>query len=162
MTPSPHYRSHEHQRAIVGCAADLDPNKHPRRYALYLARNKREFADVKGAAETKAEIHERQRKTRENLAEQARELLHMTAREAAVDLGITKHMLNKLRNEFGLSFAGPVSRNQALLERIEELAGKGLRISEIADQVDRASNYIARVVRENGFKRGPKMNMEAP
>lgn len=161
MTPSPHYRGHEHQISVVGCAADLDRNKHPRRYALYLARSKKEFRDIKGAAETKEEIHERQRKTRENLAEQARELLHMTAREAAVELGITKHMLNKLRNEFALEFAGPVSRNQALLERIEELAGKGMRISEIADQVDRAPNYIARVVRENGFKRGPKIDLEA-
>lgn len=69
--------------SVVGCAADLDQRKHPRRYALYLARSKKEFRDIKGAAETKEEIHERQRKTRENLADQARELLHMTAREAA-------------------------------------------------------------------------------
>ena len=47
MIPTPHYHSHEHQRAMLGCAADLDPGKHPRRYALYLARNKTEFVDVK-------------------------------------------------------------------------------------------------------------------
>lgn len=161
MTPSPHYRSHEHQRALVGCAADLDPNKHPRRYALYLARNKKEFVDVKSRAETKAEIRARQRATRENLAAQARELTHMTAREAAAALGITKHMLSKLRSEFALEFAGPVSRNQALLDRIEELAGKGLKIADIADQVGRATNYIARVVRENDFKRGRQTDLEA-
>lgn len=146
---------------MLGCSADLDPNKHPRRYALYLARNRKEFVDMKGSAETKAEIHERQRKTRENLADQARELSHMTAREAAVELGITKHVLGKLRQEFGLVFAGPPARNLELLARIEALAAKGLKIAEIADQVDRATNYVARVVRENGFKRGPKMDLEA-
>ena len=86
---------------------------------------------------------------------------HLTAREAAVELGITKHVLGKLRQEFGLSFAGPVARNQELLARIEALAAKGLKIADIADQVDRASNYVARVVREHGFRRGPKMNLES-
>lgn len=160
MIGQPHFTSHADQQAMLGCAADLDPDKHPRRYALYLARNKKEFVDIKGPAETKAEIIARQRKTRENLADQARELSHMTAREAAEAMGITKHMLSKIRQEFGLKFAGPVARNQELLARIEVLAGKGLKISEIADQVDRATNYVARVVRENGFKRGPKTNLE--
>ena len=160
MIAQPHFTSHADQQTALGCAADLDPDKHPRRYALYLARNKTEFVDVKGPAETKAEIIARQRKTRENLAEQARELSHMTAREAAEAIGITKHMLGKLRTEFGLEFAGPVARNKDLLARIEALAAKGLKISEIADRVDRAPNYIARKVREHGFRRGPKMNLE--
>lgn len=160
MITQPHFTSHADQQAMLGCAADLDPDKHPRRYALYLARNKKEFVDIKGPAETKAEIIARQRKTRENLADQARELSHLTAREAAVELGITKHVLGKLRQEFGLSFSGPPARNKELLARIEALAAKGLKIAEIADQVDRAPNYIARVVRENAFKRGPKMSME--
>lgn len=160
MITQPHFTSHADQQAMLGCAADLDPDKHPRRYALYLARNKKEFVDIKGPAETKAEIIARQRKTRENLADQARELSHMTAREAAVELGITKHVLGKLRQEFGLSFAGPAARNLELLERIEALAAKGLKIADIADQVDKAPNYIARIVREHGFRRGPKMNLE--
>lgn len=116
MITQPHFASHADQQAALGCAADLDPGKHPRRYALYLARNKKEFVDVKGQAETKAEIHERQRKTRENLADQARELSHLTAREAAVELGITKHVLGKLRQEFGLSFAGPAARLRKLCQ----------------------------------------------
>lgn len=156
MITQPHFTSHADQQAALGCAADLDPDKHPRRYALYLARNKKEFVDIKGPAETKAEIIARQRKTRENLADQARELSHMTAREAAVELGITKHVLGKLRQEFGLSFAGPVARNKEVLERIEALAATGMKIAAIADLVDKAPNYIARLVREHGFRRSPK------
>ena len=160
MIAQPHFTSHADQQAMLGCAADLDPDKHPRRYALYLARNKKEFVDIKGPAETKAEIIARQRKTRENLADQARELSHLTAREAAEAMGITKHMLSKIRQEFWLKFAGPPARNKELLERIEALAAKGLKIATIADQVDKAPNYIARVVREHGFRRGPKINLE--
>ena len=161
MIAAPRYSSHEEQRAIVGCAADLDPEKHPRRYALYLARNRKEFKDITGLPETKEEIHERQRKTRENLAEQARACSHMTARAAAEHMGITRHALGRLTKEYGLTFSGPVQRNQELLDRIEALAATGMKIAAIADQVDRAPNYIMRVVRENGFKRGPKMNLEA-
>lgn len=161
MIPSPHYHSHEHQRALVGCAADLDPDKHPRRYALYLARNRKEFKDITGLPETTEEIRDRQRKTRENLAEQARACSHMTARATAEHMGITRHALGRLTKEFGLTFAGPVQRNQELLDRIEALAGTGMKIASIADAVDKAPNYIARLVREHGFRRGPSTNLEA-
>jgi len=160
MIAAPRYSSHEEQRAIVGCASDLDPEKHPRRYALYLARNRKEFKDIAGLPETTEEIHERQRKTRENLAEQARELSHMPARAAAEHMGITRHALGRLTKEYGLTFAGPVQKNQALLDRIEVLAATGMKIASIADAVDKAPNYIARLVREHSFKRGPSTNLE--
>ena len=160
MITQPHFTSHADQQAMLGSAADLDPDKHPRRYALYLARNRKEFKDITGLPETKEEIHERQRKTRENLAEQAKECSHMPARAAAEHMGITRHALGRLTKEYGLTFAGPVQRNQALLDRIEELAATGMKIAAIADLVDRAPNYVMRVVREHGFRRGPSTNLE--
>jgi hypothetical protein len=47
-----------------------------------------------------------------------------------------------------------------VLGQIEALAAEGLKIVEIAEAVKRAPNYIARIIREHGFSRGPKMKME--
>ncbi|MFI8384853.1 hypothetical protein [Pseudomonas sp. NPDC079086] len=40
MIPTPHFQSHAQQQAMLGCAANLDPAKHPRRYAQHQARQR--------------------------------------------------------------------------------------------------------------------------
>jgi hypothetical protein len=40
MIPTPHFHSHAEQQAMLGCAAKLDPAKHPRRFAQHQARQR--------------------------------------------------------------------------------------------------------------------------
>jgi hypothetical protein len=40
MISTPHFQSHAQQQAMLGCAANLDPAKHPRRYAQQQARQR--------------------------------------------------------------------------------------------------------------------------
>jgi hypothetical protein len=67
--------------------------------------------------------------------------------------------MRKLRAEFDLVFQPRKPSNLIVLGQIESLAAEGLKIVEIADAVKRAPNYIARVIRDHKFPRGPKMNI---
>lgn len=156
MIAHPNYASHAEQQAHLGCAAILDPARHPRRYALHMARKKRwprdsaaECAPEQGRAEIRAGA-------RALLAEKAKAYSHMTIKEAAGALGITRDRLRKLRSEFGLVFCAEPAKNTRTLDLIEKLAAAGMKIADIADRAGVSFNYAARVVREHGFKRGPQ------
>jgi len=113
MISNPHYRNHDEQQAMLGCAANLDPDKHPRRYALHKARTRMHGQDIAIVEETdgprtildsRREHAARQDADRRALAERARTCSHMTMKQAAVALGINYEKMKKLRAEFDLMF----------------------------------------------------------
>ena len=103
MISQPHYRTHDEQQAMLGCAAHLDPDKHPRRYALAKSRERmgREFAKTLNQ-------YEQAQKTafdeRPALANRAKFYADMTMRDAADALGISHNVMRKLKSEFALAF----------------------------------------------------------
>lgn len=114
------YRNHSEQRAALGCAAELNPEKHPRRFALQRAR---ERADKRFrsplATPTKCSRHANQQErdaVRRNRVEQCRKLTHLTAKEAARLLGISDSQLRRIREEFGIEFA-PYVRPESYKQR---------------------------------------------
>lgn len=104
MMTAPRFSSHEEQKAVRGCAADLNPEIHPRRFALHQARLK---SGARANAET---IPYRERRAKEGfaaraaLAERAKWYSDLTGREAAKQLGISYDTLRKLKTEFALVF----------------------------------------------------------
>jgi AraC-like DNA-binding protein len=43
---------------------------------------------------------------------------------------------------------------------IRELAGKGLKIADMAEQSGLTAKYVQKILNEHGIKRGPQTNME--
>jgi hypothetical protein len=113
MVSQPRFASHTDQQAMLGCAAHLDPDKHPRRYALHKARARMHGQDIAIIEETdgprtildsRREHAARQDADRRALAERARLRSHMTMKQAAAALGINYEKMKKLRAEFDLMF----------------------------------------------------------
>ena len=75
MLQNPHYSSHAEQQAALGCAANLDPIKHPRRYKLQQAREK--FRPTKRCHQPASE------ERTPALLERAEALAHLGLTEAA-------------------------------------------------------------------------------
>jgi hypothetical protein len=103
MISQPHYRTHAEQQAMLGCAANLDPQIHPRRHALQKARERmgREFAKTVNQYEQSAKAAFEERLA---LANRARFYADMSIRDAADALGISYHAMRKLKTEFALAF----------------------------------------------------------
>jgi len=121
MLSHPHYRTHDEQQAMLGCAAQLDPDKHPRRYALHKARTRMHGQDIaiveeadgpRTILDSRREHAARQDADRRALADRARECSHMTMKQAALALGINYEKCKKLRAEFDLQFK-PGYRNNS-------------------------------------------------
>jgi hypothetical protein len=119
MVSQPRFASHADQQSALGCAAHLDPDKHPRRYALHKARTRMHGQDIAIAEEadgprtildSRREHAARQDAERRALAERAKLYSGMTMKEAAVALGINYEKCKKLRAEFDLRF-NPGYRN---------------------------------------------------
>jgi len=113
MVSQPHYRTHADQQSMLGCAAHLDPDKHPRRYALHKARTRMHGQDIAIVEETdgprtipdsRREHAARQDAERRALAERAKLYSGLTMKEAAVALGISYERVKKLKTEFDLRF----------------------------------------------------------
>jgi hypothetical protein len=163
MITAPSYSSHEQQQAAVGSAAILDAEKFPRRYALHVARQSMDNRSHDPEFVTEPDelgVRAKSAKKRETLAQKAAQLSHLTLKEAAAELGIKCDKMRKLRAEFDLVFQPRKPSNLIVLGQIESLAAEGLKIVEIAEAVKRAPNYIARIIREHNFRRGPSTNLE--
>ena len=113
MISQPHYRTHDEQQSALGCAANLDPILHPRRYALHKARARMHGQDIAIVEETdgprtildsRREHAARQDADRRAMAERAKLYRSLTMKEAAVALGISYERIKKLKSEFDLQF----------------------------------------------------------
>jgi hypothetical protein len=121
MVSQPRFANHDEQQAMLGCAAHLDPDKHPRRYALHKARTRMHGQDIAIVEETdgprtildsRREHAARQDADRRALADRAKLYRSLTMKEAAVALGISYEKCKKLRAEFDLQFK-PGYRNNS-------------------------------------------------
>jgi hypothetical protein len=103
MISQPRFTSHDEQQSALGCAANLDPQIHPRRYALQKARERmgREFAKTLNQYE---QAQKNAFEERLALANRARFYADMSIRDAADALGISYHAMRKLKTEFALAF----------------------------------------------------------
>lgn len=115
MVSQPRYRTHDEQMAMLGCAANLDPDRHPRRYAIAKARARMEGEDIaimdepeedgpRTILDSRREYAERQNAKRRELAMRAGWYSDCTMKEAAVALGVSYETVKRLKAEFGLSF----------------------------------------------------------
>jgi hypothetical protein len=104
MITQPHFASHAEQQAMLGCAANLDPDIHPRRWALEVARNR---TPGKGRAELGPALS-KFREHRAELAPRVRELAAtMTQREVLRELAISRTMLRTIAEEHDITFYRP-------------------------------------------------------
>ncbi|MGQ7957644.1 hypothetical protein ACUTAF_08000 [Pseudomonas sp. SP16.1] len=144
MTPSPRYRSHAEQRAALGCAAKLDPDKHPRRFAKQQAREK--FTPPKRC--NQPSDHERT----QALVEQARGLAHLHINAAARALGIGRSVLTRLRNDYGLEFAQAPRATSA--DRVIALAPTCATFKQLAAAAGISYAHTLRLAKEYGIELG--------
>lgn len=143
MLQNPHYSSHAEQQAALGCAAALDPVKHPRRYAIQQAREK--FIPPKRCHQPASES-----RTPE-LLEKARAFTHLRVNEAARELGISRSVLTRLRDDYGLEFA-PSRENAS--GRLKRLAGANPTMHELAAAAELSYSHTYKLCKEYGIEPG--------
>ncbi|MFI8479669.1 hypothetical protein ACIGCM_03770 [Pseudomonas sp. NPDC078700] len=110
MMTAPRFCSHEQQKELLGCAADLDPETHPRRYELAKAREKFDSIETPESRRgcglekhrTKAALEKR--KERDGIAEIAKALSALTLKQAAAEIGISYDRLLRIKHDYGLTF----------------------------------------------------------
>ena len=144
MLQNPHYRSHAEQQAALGCAAKLDPIKHPRRYAKQQAREK--FRPTKRCPQPASD-----ERTPE-LLEKARAVTHLGIVEAARALGVSRGVLNRLRDDYGLDFSQPAGRSGA--SRVKALAGANKTMKELAEAAGLTYNHTYKLCKLHGIEPG--------
>lgn len=143
MLQNPHYSSHAEQQAALGSAAKLDPEKHPRRFAQHQAREK--FKPPKRCHQPGSEA-----RTPE-LLEAARALSHLRISEAARELGISRSVLTRLRDDYGIEFA-PSRENAS--SRLRRLAGTNPTMYELADAAGLSYSHTYKLCKEYGIEPG--------
>ena len=103
-------QTHAQQQAALGCAAVLDPKKHPRRAAISKARAAFEVpkaltpARKAALAERKKANKVRLKAKRAELAERAKPYQFLTITTAAKCLGVSRQYLKAAADEAGLRF----------------------------------------------------------
>lgn len=125
------FSSHEQQRQTLGCAAELDPDKYPRRYAAAQARTKKQRTTNSPTQQ------ERYRAEREQLLPQLRALApHYYITEVARRMGVCRKRLGRLAEEHGIQFAGRHGfTKQALSELVAQHQEKHADGNDIAAAV---------------------------
>ncbi|WP_296276631.1 hypothetical protein [Pseudomonas sp. UBA7530] len=144
MTPTPHFRSHAEQQAVLGCAAQLDPLKHPRRFARQQAREKfippKRIQQPASVERTPA------------LLEKASALTHLNITEAARQLGVSRSVLERLRSDYGLTFATLPRRNAAA--RLKELAPAHSTLKGLAEAAGLSYPQTYKLCKRHGIEPG--------
>lgn len=143
MLQTPHYRSHAEQQAALGCAAELDPIKHPRRYALQQAREK--FVPPKRRPQPASQEHTQE------LLEKARTVTHLRINDAARTLGVCRSVLTRLRDDYGLEFA-PARENAS--GRLKRLAGANPTMHKLAAAAELSYSHTYKLCKEYGIEPG--------
>jgi len=144
MLQNPHFSSHAEQQAALGCAAKLDPVKHPHRHAIQQAREK--FRPTKRCHQPASE-----ERTPE-LLEKAKALAHLGLMEAARELGVSRSVLDRLRADYGIEFAKPAGRNGA--DRVKALAGANKTMKELAAAAGLTYNHTYKLCKLHGIEPG--------
>ena len=112
MIQQPRFQSHAEQQAALGCAANFDPEKYPRRAALARARD-RQMVTLRGHGD-------KFRNVREQLAVGIKaKAATMTITEVAQATGIDRKRLRLIADENGFTF---MSRREAEQRRVGEVA----------------------------------------
>ena len=150
MLQNPHYSSHAEQQAALGNAAKLDPEKHPRRYKLHQAREK--FLPPKRCHQPASEA-----RTPE-LLEAARALSHLRISEAARELGISRSVLTRLRDDYGIEFA-PSRENAS--GRLRRLAGTNPTMLELANAAGLSYSHTYKLCKLHGIEPGVPYGQDA-
>lgn len=143
MLQNPHYSSHAEQQAALGSAAKLDPEKHPRRYKLQQAREK--FLPPKRCHQPASEA-----RTPE-LLDAARALSHLRISEAARELGISRSVLTRLRDDYGIEFA-PSRENAS--GRLRRLAGTNPTMLGLANAAELSYSHTYKLCKLYGIEPG--------
>lgn len=160
MTPTPHFSSHAEQIQALGCAAMLDPKKHPRRFEQQRARERFERERKRPMDFTKEGLQRAAEDRRRELADRARKLSHMTIAEAARVLGVTYSRVQKIKREFGLSFSDSVPQNREA--EICQAAECHSTYNEVAAATGLTRAYVLRVLHKHGvFLRQKEEDIEA-
>lgn len=149
MTPTPNYHSHAEQVKALGCAANFDPKKHPRRAAQEKARKRFEREVKKPAVESKKGMQDAAKEARAEMAVLAKELSHLTMRDAAEVMEIPYWRIQKLKHEFDLEFADyvPNTREADICE-----AAKGCKsYREVESVTGLTYTYVLRVLNRHGI-----------
>ncbi|MGA4442573.1 hypothetical protein ACPA2N_25755 [Ectopseudomonas hydrolytica] len=144
MLQNPHYHSHAEQQAALGCAAVLDPIKHPRRYAKQQAREK--FKPLKRNNQPGSP------KTPPDILAKAKALTHLHITEAARQLGVSRSVLERLRCDYGLAFSAPTYGKAA--ERLMALAGDHPTMKGLAAAADLSYCHTYRLCKLHGIEPG--------
>lgn len=99
MIQQPRFASHAEQQALLGSATQLDPHKHPRRYAALQAKQKIR----QGTGQT---LLERQRAARDQVVPKIRELAKtMCVTEVAREVGLHRKQVAQIGEEYFFEFA---------------------------------------------------------
>lgn len=149
MLQNPHYSSHSEQQAALGCAANLDPEKHPRRYKLQQAREK--FRPLKRLDRASEQARDAE------LLKQARALTHLPLTTAAGKMGVHRNVLTRLRDDYGLQFAP--CRNAS--ERLKLLAGTHPTMKELAEAAQLSYSHAYKLCKEYGIEPGVPYGQDA-
>lgn len=149
MTPTPHFSSHAEQIQALGCAAMLDPKKHPRRFEQQRARERFERERRRPMDFTKEGLQRAAEDRRRELADRASKLSHMTIAEAARVLGVTYSRVQKIKREFGLSFSDSVPKNREA--EICQAAECHSTYNEVAAATGLTRAYVLRVLHKHGI-----------
>lgn len=133
MISQPHFNSHAEQQAMLGCAARLDPHRHPRRWALQQARNSGPRKNLNAAGPQIAE----QQATRDELAPKVRELAaQLSQTQIAKRLGISRTLVRVIGLENDIQFRGKNKPPPWTAEQITSVKAMAetMRIGEVSDK----------------------------
>jgi hypothetical protein len=149
MITQPHFASHADQQAMLGCAANLDQDIHPRRWALEQARKR---TPGKGRAELGPALTKLQAR-RAELAPRVRELaLTMTQTEVQHELNISRTMLRTLAEEHDIKFYRPKMEVEPHeLAKIQKLAKRMTR-RKAAQQLNTSESRLGRIAKQYSFE----------
>lgn len=113
MITTPHFHSRAQQQAMLGCAANLDPTKHPRRYAKLQARQRVEKEarwlirdeSASGTEYARQQLQAKMKAHREKQAERLRPIAATgcTVAEMARQLSSTRRTILNLLAEFAIT-----------------------------------------------------------
>lgn len=151
MLQNPHYHSHAEQQAALGCAANLDPAKHPRRYAIQQAREK--FKPPKHCHQAAIEA-----RTPE-LLEKARALAHLGIAEVARRLDVSLSVIERLRNDYGLVFCR--GKRPCSVGRLMPLAATNGTYSALAAAAGLSYAHTYRLCKQYGITPGVPYGQDA-
>lgn len=149
MITQPHFTSHADQQAMLGCAANLDPDRHPRRWALEMARMR---TPGKGRAALGPALTKLQAR-RAELAPKVRELAEtMTQTQVQRELKISRPLLRVIAEEYGITFYRPQKEvGPVELEWIRQAAMRMTR-RKAAKQLDTSESRLGRIAKQYGFE----------